>query len=70
MSCPQTTLPVLPCHRMVMLQEKKKQFTCVRSHAVPLDVTSDTQPGSKVSKQAFALYLVLAERGPKLQSLS
>lgn len=24
MSCPQTTLPVLPCHRMVMLQEKKK----------------------------------------------
>lgn len=49
---------------------KKKQFTCVRSRAVPLNVTSDTQPGSKVSKQAFALYLVLAERGPKLQSLS
>lgn len=23
MSCPQTTLPVLPCHRKVMLQEKK-----------------------------------------------
>lgn len=26
MSCPQTTLPVLPCHRMVMLQEKKNNL--------------------------------------------